>query len=155
MLARAEGVESRFHGRVAIVALIALAVVLVRGWARAVPAPVVVLGGMYAAQLVVDDAPLDAGAAVVAAGLLVTAELSYWSLEERERVEAEAGEGWRRLAYVAALGAGAVVTSLALLALAGAVRAAGLAVDLLGIVAAAAAIVGVWALARRESDASL
>lgn len=143
----------RFEGRAAIVALVLLAVALARGWPRAVPAPILLLGGMYATQLVVDDAALDPSAAVVAAGLLMTAELSYWSLEERGLVTAESGEGTRRLAYVAGLGVGAVVVSLALLALADAIRARGLAVDLLGALAAAAALVGAWSLARHGHDA--
>jgi hypothetical protein len=113
-----------------------------------VPASILVLGGMYATQLVVDDAVVDVSAAAVAAGLLVTAELAYWSLEERERVATEGGESARRLAYVAGLGAAAAVVSLALLTLADAFRAQGLAVDLLGILAAGAAVVGAWALVR-------
>jgi hypothetical protein len=149
VLVRAEGVAVRFEGRAAIVALAVLAIALARGWPRAVPAPILVLGGMYATQLVVDDVSLDPSAAVVAAGLLVTAELSYWSLDERDRVVGEAGEGARRLAYVAAIGALAAVVSLALLTLADAIRAQGLALDLLGALAAAAAVVGAWALARR------
>lgn len=145
---REEGIALRFEARAAIVAVALLLVALARGWPRLVPAPIVVLGAVYAAQLVADDAALDASAAVVAAGLLLTAELAYWSLDERRRVPAEAGEVARRIAYVAALGASALVVTLALLTLADAVRVRGLAVDLLGIVAAVAAVAGVWALAR-------
>jgi hypothetical protein len=141
----------RFEARATVVALAILAVALVRGWPRAVPAPILVLGAVYSVQLVTDDAAIDASAAAVAAGLLVSAELAYWSLEERERIPAEDGEGARRLAYVAGLGVGAVVVSLALLTLADAVRAQGLAVDLLGVLAAGAAVAGAWALARRSA----
>lgn len=145
----ASGIETRTAG----IALVLLTVLLVRGWPRLVPVPVLLLGGLYAARLVADEPSLDAGAAAVAAGLLLAAELAYWSLDERRSVPAEAGEGARRLAYVAALGAVAVVVSLALLTLADLFRAQGLAVDLLGILAAAALVTGAWLLARnRDSE---
>jgi hypothetical protein len=79
----------------------------------------------------------------------VTAELGYWSLEEREDVHVGPGEQLRRLAVVAGLGLAALVTSAALLALADAVDAGGLAVDLLGAAAAAAALLIVVLFARR------
>ncbi|MFO7572131.1 MAG: hypothetical protein R6W48_05950 [Gaiellaceae bacterium] len=135
----------------ALIAIALLIVALARGWPRLVPAPILALGGIYGAQLVVDDAVLDPGAAAVAAGLLLTAELAYWSLEERERIRSETGEAIRRLAYLAALGATAVFSSLVLLALADAFRARGLAIDLLGALAVGAAVVGVWLLARGRS----
>jgi len=140
--------------RAGAIALALLAAALVRGWPRLVPAPILVLGGMYGAQLAVDDAALDPSAAAVAAGLLVTAELAYWSLDERERIAAEPGTNARRVAYVAALGASAVLASLVLLTLADAFRARGLAVDLLGAVAAVGAVLGVWLLARGRARSS-
>lgn len=147
LLLRADG-PTGAEMRIAGLALVVLAVVLVRGWARVVPAPVVALGALYAARLALDEPTLDASAAAIAAGLLLTTELAYWSLDERERIPSEDGEGARRLAHVAALGAATVVVSLALLALADAFRARGLAIDLLGALAAGAAVVGAWALAR-------
>ncbi|HSJ93503.1 MAG TPA: hypothetical protein VK896_05650 [Gaiellaceae bacterium] len=129
----------------------ALAVVLVRGWPRLVPLPIIALGGVYVAQLAVDDAVLDPSAAAVGAGLLVAAELAYWSLDERERIPAEPGTNARRLAYVAGLGAMAILVGLVLLTLADAFRARGLAIDLLGAVAAVSAVVGVWILARERA----
>ena len=68
---------------VAAVALLALVASLVLGWPSLLPVSLVLLGGLYAAQLAVDDASLDAGAPFFAVGVLVTAELGYWSLEER------------------------------------------------------------------------
>ena len=96
-----------------------------------------------------DDAALDAAAPLVAAGLLVTAELGFWSVEERERVQSEPGESLRRLAFLALLALGTLLVTAALLALADGVRARGLALDLVGAAAAASALIAVVMLARR------
>ncbi len=138
--------------RVVLVALVVLVASLVLGWAPLLPAALVLLGGVYAAQLYVDDATLDGAAPLFAAGLYVTAELGYWSLEERERVEAEPGEGLRRVAVVAVLGLVALVISALLLSLADIGRTRGLAVDVLGAAAAAAALLAVVLLARRPES---
>lgn len=137
--------------RVAVVGLVVLLAALVLGWSPLVPGSLLLLGGLYGAQLVVDDAPLDAASALVAAGLFVTAELGYWSLEEREQVRGEPGEGFRRLALVACLGLATLVVAGVLLALVDALRARGLTVDVLGAVAAAAVLVVVL-LARRQAE---
>lgn len=135
--------------RVAAVALVALVAALVLGWSSLLPASLVLLGGIYAAQLGVDDAALDGASPMFAAGLYVTAELGYWSLEEREWVRAEPGEGLRRAGFVAALGLGSLLVASGMLVLVDAVRAGGLAVDVLGAAAAAAALIAVVVLARR------
>jgi hypothetical protein len=130
-------------------ALLALLAALVLGWARLLPVSLLLLGGLYGLQLTVDDARLDPAAPVFAAGLLLTAELGYWSLEELEGVDVEPGEQLRRLAIVAGLGLSALVVAAGLLALADGVHAGGLAVDLLGAAAAAAALLVVVAFSRR------
>ena len=138
--------------RVAIVALLALVAGLVLGWSPLVPLSLVLLGGMYAGQLRVDGVTLDGSASAVAAGLLVTAELGYWSLEEREEVDAEPGQVLRRLVVVGLLGIASLLVAEALLVLADLVRASGLALDVAGAVAAAAALVGIALLARSRAD---
>lgn len=149
-LARAEHEAALDAGwRISALGLLALVAALVLGWTALVPVALGALGGWYGLQLAVDDAPLDLAAPLVAAGLVVTAELAYWSLEETERVEGEAGQTWRRLAYVAALAFGTFVVSALLLALVDGVRAGGLAIDLLGAAAAAAALVAIALAARR------
>jgi hypothetical protein len=45
--------------RVAAVAFVALVASVVRGWPVLVPVAVTLVGGAYAAELAVDDAPLD------------------------------------------------------------------------------------------------
>jgi hypothetical protein len=135
--------------RGAAAALVLLAASLVFGWARLVPLSLGLLGAAYALYLSVDDPPLDAAAPAFAAGLLVTAELAYWSLEERDPVRAERGETLRRIAVVAAEGVVALVLGGGLLALADAARTQGLAIDLLGAAAAAAALLSLARAARR------
>jgi hypothetical protein len=138
--------------RLAILSLLVLLAALVLGWAPLLPAALVVLGGLYATQLRVDDAALDGSAAVFAAGLIVTAELGYWSLEERERIETDRGEPLRRLAFVALLGVGSLLVAEAVLALAALVHARGLAVGFAGAAAATAVLVPIVLIARPSSS---
>ncbi len=135
--------------RVAAVALLSLVGALVIGWEPLLPASLVMLGGLYGTQLAVDDAPLDGLAVLLAAGFVVTAELGYWSLDEREAVKAEPGADLRRIAFVSALALLALLVAVLLLAIVEGVRAGGLAVDLLGAVAAGAVLLLVVVIARR------
>jgi hypothetical protein len=129
--------------RVAIVGLLALVAALVLAQAWLVAAALLLLGGAYAMHLAVDDAPLDLAVVFIAAGVLVTAELAYWSLEEREKVKGEAGDSLHRLTFVGFLGVAATVVAVVLLGLVDMVRARGLAIDLLGAMAAAAVLLAV------------
>jgi hypothetical protein len=133
---------------VATVALVVLVAALVLGWAPLVPLAIATVGGLYAAELALDSAPLDTAAPVVAAGLLLAAELSYWSLEEGEQVPGDPGAGLRRASFVAVLGLGALLAGASLLALVDAVQAEGLALDVVGALAAASILVAVGLAAR-------
>jgi hypothetical protein len=135
--------------RVAPVALLCLVGALVFGVPRVVPLPLVLLGGAYAVYLAVDDVPLDSAAPVLAAGLFLSAELAYWSLEERESFRGEPGETLRRIAVLTGLGAAALLASATLLALADVARTRGLAVDLVGATAAGAVLALIVLYARR------
>jgi hypothetical protein len=135
--------------RVAAVALVALVAALVRGWAFLLPLSVGLLGAVYAIHLRVDDVALDPRTPVLAAGLFATAELGYWSLEEREGIRADPGEGLRRLSVIAALAVAAVLVGAVLLALADFARVRGLVVDLLGAAAAAAVLAVLVATGRQ------
>jgi hypothetical protein len=125
---------------------------IVRGWPWLVPGSIALVGGSYAAELAIDDAPLDLAAPLVAIGLLLAAELAYWSLDERNRATGDPGQGLRRAALVALGAAAALVLGSALLALVDEVRARGLALDLVGVLAAVAVVVTVLATARAQSD---
>lgn len=133
--------------------LVALVAALVLGWSSLIPVSLVLVGAAYATHLSVDDAALDAKAPFFAAGLLLAAELGYWSLEERERVRSDPSDALRRLALLVVLALGALLVSGTLLALVDAVRAGGLAVDLLSAAAAAAVLLVIVLGARRTRDA--
>jgi hypothetical protein len=142
-----------FHeagARIGAVAFVALVAGIVLGWAPMIPLAAVLAGGLYAAELAVADAPLDVAAPAIAAGLLLCTELAYWSLEERTRWRGEAGDGLRRVAFVALLGIAALMVAAVLLALVDAVRARGLALDLLGATAAVAVVATVLVITRAE-----
>jgi hypothetical protein len=140
--------------RVAAVALLALVAALALRWVKLVPVALLLLGGMYGAQLAVDDAPLDPATPLVAVLLFLTAELAYWSLEERAGARTEPGELLRRVAVVAGSALGALLVAAMLLALVDGVRTGGLAVDLLGAAAAAATLIAIALFARQQSRAS-
>ena len=129
--------------RVAALALLGLVAGLVLAQPTLVPVSLLLLGALYGAELVERDAPLDAAAPLFGAGLLLTAELAYWSLEERERVRGERGESLGRVGIVIGLAAAALVVTAALLALVDLVRAGGLAVNLAGAAAAAAVLLAI------------
>jgi hypothetical protein len=140
---RASGTLQSAGVRVATVAVVALIAALVLGWSFLVPGAIALAGGLYAAQLAIDDTALDVSAPVIAAGLVLTAELAHWSLEERDRVPGDPGDGLRHGAFVALLVIAALLAGAALLALVDAVRAESLTLDLLGAAAAAATLVGI------------
>lgn len=149
-LSRGDATFQAIGARVAAVAFLALVAALVLGWPSLVPVAVALAGGIYAFELGIDDAPLDVAAPAVAVGVLLAAELAYWSLDERERAAGDPGQGLRRAAFVALLGVGALLVAGVLLALVDDVRARGLALDLAGAVAAAAVLVTVLVTARRK-----
>jgi hypothetical protein len=136
--------------RVAALAAVVLLAAIVNGWSPLVPLGVAAAGGLYAAELAVDDAPIDIAAPAIAAGLYLAAELAFWSLDERQRVEGDPGDGLRRATFVALLGVGSFVVAAALLALADGIRARGLALDLVGAAAAVAALATIALVARER-----
>lgn len=138
--------------RVSAVALVALVAGIVQGWPSLIPLAVAAVAGSYAVQLAIDDARLDTAAPVVAVGLLLAAELAYWSLDERTRTSGDPGQGFRRLTFVALVAAAALVVASALLAVVDEVRAGGLALDLVGAIAAVAVVVTVLATAHGQPN---
>lgn len=149
-LARGDDAFQEIDVRVAAVALIALVAAVVHGWSWLVPSAIVLVGGAYAVELAIDDAPLDLAAPAVAVGLVLTAELAYWSLDERSRAAGDAGQSFRRAALVSGGAAGAFVLASALLALADEVRGRGLALDVVGAIAAVAIVVIVLTTVRSQ-----
>lgn len=141
--ARESGGLQRVTVRIAALAVVALVAALVLGWPRLVTLAIALAGGTYAAELAFDDVPLDLSVPVIAAGLVLVAELAYWSLEERPRVPGDPGDGLRHAALVAALALGALVVGVALVALVEAVQTEGLALDVVGAIAASAILAAV------------
>lgn len=137
--------------RIAALALLALVAGLVLAQPALVPVSLVALGALYGAQLVEEDAPLDAAAPFFGAGLLLTAELAYWSLEEREGVRGERGEAFRRVAIVVGFAAASLVVTAVLLVLVDLVRAGGLAINVAGAAAAAAVLLAIVVAARERA----
>jgi len=151
-LARASDDVVELGARVAAIAVVALVAALVLEWTALVPTAIVLVGALYAAQLAIDDAALDTASPAYAAGLLVTAELAYWSLEERDYIQGEPGASLRHAAFVAALGVATLLVASLLLVLVDTVRTRGLAVDLVG--AAAAALFAIVLVARGQGRTS-
>ncbi len=133
-------------------AFLSLVAAVVLGWSPLVALSVGLVGAAYATHLALDDPSLDGKAALLGAGLLLTAELAYWSLEEREHVATEPGESFRRLGLLIGLALAALAAGAALLVVADVARAGGLAVDLVGAAAAAAALLVVVLFARRSTQ---
>ena len=107
-----------------------------------------VVGGTYATVLVVESAPLDRRAPIVAAALVLAAELAWWSLELRARIAPEAGSYLRTLARSLMLALGAYGIGAVLLAVVDVARTSGLVIEGFGA-AAAAAILAVALLVGR------
>jgi hypothetical protein len=128
-------------------AVFLLVVGLVLGRTAAVPWAVAGLGVAYAATLGGED--LDGRVPLYAAGLLLTAELAYWSLELRKGAPDEPGMAVRRLigllvAAVVALVAGSLLVAVAHVPLRG-----GLVVEAIGVAAAIGALALLALAARR------
>jgi hypothetical protein len=68
---------------------VALAFVLVRGLSALLPWALLLLAVAYAIALVARGAAIDGGAPIVAAGLLICAELATWSVDEEHAIAAE------------------------------------------------------------------
>lgn len=136
------------------IAFLSLVAAIVLDWSALIPVSATLAGGLYGAELAIADAPLDAAAPAIAAGLFLSAELAYWSREERTRWHGDPGAGLRRTALVTLLAAGAFMVAALLLALVDTVRARGLALDLLGAVAAVTVVATVLVAARRPRQPS-
>ena len=100
-----------------------------------------VSAGAYALLLALDDPPLDARAAVVAVLLLVVGELVGWARELGGATVDEPGGAWRRPIWIAMVSLVALALAWGLLALVDFARVEGLAVEVVGALAALGALV--------------
>jgi hypothetical protein len=136
-----------------IAAVLILLVGLVARWPGAIAWTLALLGTAYAASVAVGPADtVDGAAPLYATGLLVVAELAYWSLELRGARREDARSIARRLAALGVLAfLSLVLGSLVVLATAVPIG-GGLALDLVGVAAAASALAVVAVLARRSAQ---
>ena len=134
-----------------VVALTVLAAGLALSISVAVPVAIGLLGAEYVAILGFETDVLDTQAPLVAGALLAVAELAYWSLELRTLVVDEAGTYLRRIALLATLVLGVVGIGAVMLTLVELVAAGGIAVDILGAVAALGALALLALAARRTA----
>ncbi|MGZ8782661.1 MAG: hypothetical protein ACXWZB_04095 [Gaiellaceae bacterium] len=111
-----------------------------------IPAAIGLLAAPYVASLAFEADGLDTRAPLIAGLFFAITELAYWSLELRATLADEPGTYLRRVALLAGLAVGTIAAGTGVLALVEAVSARGVAVDVLGALAAATAI-GLLALA--------
>jgi hypothetical protein len=121
-----------------------LALALTRRHDDLLPWVVIPLGIAYTVSLVLHGSGVDGGAPLVAAGLLLCAELAAWSIDEQFAIPAERAVVLARGSALVALVLGSLVVATLVVALS-LVPASGLAWTVLG----AAAAVGVVGLAVR------
>ena len=125
----------------------ALATAVALIWPPALTAGLLLPAVAYAIVLVDRDPALDADAALVAGALVVVAGLVDWSLERTSTSPDEPGRAWRRLAWITLTALAAYALARTLLAVVDVARTDGVAIELIGGVAAIALLV---ALARPE-----
>jgi hypothetical protein len=134
-------------------AVVVLAAALWRGWTTPVAWALALLASGYALSLSLgpDRVTIDAAAPVVAAALLVVAELAYWSLELRDPGRWEGPLLARRLAVLGtlalvSLALGSLVVVFTTLETGG-----GVGLTFLGVAAAVATLAILAGLARRAA----
>jgi hypothetical protein len=117
-------------------------------WGAALALGIAFLGAEQAVRLATGPSTVDPWAPAYAAGLLLAAELAWWSIEPRVAAWWEIGVVLRRVGTIAGMcAAGALVAALVVLA-AGASLAGGVGLELIGVAAAVAALAVVAGLAR-------
>jgi hypothetical protein len=116
---------------------------------RGLGAALFLAGGTYVAAVAAAGDRIDASAPLVAVLLLLTGELSAWSIDERLEIRPEPQLVWRRGAAVTALALAGLAAAVLVVALSAVPSSHGLAWTVLGAAAAiGAAGTGIW-VARR------
>ena len=132
----------------AALALALVAAGLTGGWAAPVSLGLALLGAEYAVFFAAGPSGVDVWTPLYAAGLLLVAELSFWSLEHRVPAWADAAVLVRRLVVLVACCAGAAALAAGVIVAAGASVGGGLGLELAGIAAAVGALAVVAGVAR-------
>ena len=119
-------------------------------WSGALTVAIALLWTQQAVRLALGHDALDEWAPLVGAGLLLSAELAWWSIEPRLAAWSQRGLAPRRLATILALCLlGAGIGAVMLIAAGSSLR-GGVPLELAGIVAATAAVAVLAYVARRS-----
>ena len=105
-----------------------------------IPGAICLLAAPYVAALGFEIDGIDTRAPLLAALLFVVAELAYWSLELRGTLADEPGTYLRRVALLATLALVTIAAGTVVLVVVERVAARGIAIDLVGAIAAVGAI---------------
>jgi hypothetical protein len=139
-------------GSIGVFALAVLAASLAAGWRGGIAWTLASVAAAYATGLAVRDAQsVDPGAPLFGAGLLLLAELAYWSLERRGPGYEEPRVVARRLAALGGLGVLSLVLGAFVVVVTAAPLGGGLAWDVVGVAAAGATLAIVAWLARQTT----
>lgn len=141
---------SRPAGALAAFAVLSLVAALVVPSPALLTAALALLGTSYATILVIDSPTLDLRGALVGAALLAVGEVAHLAIAARAAVTDEAGTTARRVGFVAILTLTALLVGGALTALVDLARIGGLAIEALGVAAAAGAV-ALLAVATRDA----
>ena len=131
-------------------AVVFLAAGLVLRWSGALAVAVALLGAQQATRLALGPDALDEATPLIAAALLLAAELAWWSIEPRIPAWAQPGVAVRRVLTLFSTCVVAIVVSAVVVVAAGAHVGGGALLTLTGVVAATAAL-GVLAYVARRS----
>jgi hypothetical protein len=137
-------------GGIGAIGAVLLVFVLVRKLDDLLPWAMILLGSAYTVSLVLHGSGIDGGAPLVAAGLLLCAELAAWSVDEQFAIRAERAVVLARASALGALVLVSLVVATLVVALS-LVPAGGLAWTVLG---AAAAVGVVWLAVRLARPAA-
>jgi hypothetical protein len=134
---------------VGIGAAAVLLVALVGRWRELLPWAIALLGAQYAVALLIRSGEIDGLAPLYAAALFATAELAYWAFERGPAGRAVIS----RLAGLLAQALGAGAAAAAVLAISAGGGDGGLAIQALGLIAAATAVgLVTWLAWRSRTD---
>jgi hypothetical protein len=120
-------------------------------WSAALAVGVALLGAQQAVRLALGPDALDSWTPLVAGALLLVAELAWWSIEPRVPAWSQPALASRRLLTVLVACAAASAVSAVVLVASGAPLRGGVGLELVGILAATAAVAVVAFVARKPS----
>ena len=136
-------------GLIGAAAVLLLVLAVAAGLPSLIPWPLVLLAAEYALKL--GGGSVDQWAPIYAGALVGIAELAYWSLELRGRAQDAERLTERRVGLIVALAVGAVGAGALVFAATSLRIGSGIAVDILGALAAIGAIAVLAAVARTRT----